>query len=155
MNGHTTSPGYKSPPTTEVDLLLRPLHKPVAAAVSGETETYTSTNSDVSMEETSKRTTPLNRKKSVRFSPTIEQTTFLPSDPISADFSKPKPPTPAKSTEADDTLVEIHNQEHIQLTMEEAFFLSYGLGVLSIQDAHSHVPISPQDLLPLFRQTSY
>ncbi|KFZ02919.1 hypothetical protein V502_11388 [Pseudogymnoascus sp. VKM F-4520 (FW-2644)] len=154
-NGHATSPGYKSPPVTEVDLLLRPLHKPVAATISSETETYTSTNSDVSAEETSNRPTPLNRKKSVRFSPTIEQTTFLPSDPISADFSKPKPPTPPKNTEVDDTLVEIRNQEHIQLTMEEAFFLSYGLGVLSIQDAHSHAPIPPQDLLPLFRQTSY
>ncbi|OBT72737.1 hypothetical protein VF21_08988 [Pseudogymnoascus sp. 05NY08] len=153
-NGHATSPGYKSPPVAEVDLLLRPLYKPVSTTFSGETETFTSTNSDVSTEETSNRPKPLNRKKSVRFSPTIEQTTFLPSDPINADFSKPKPPTPPKLTEADDTLVELHNQEHIQLTMEEAFFLSYGLGVLSIQDAHSHLPIPPQDLLPLFRQTS-
>ncbi|OBT67371.1 hypothetical protein VE03_02978 [Pseudogymnoascus sp. 23342-1-I1] len=154
-NGHATSPGYKTPPATEVDLLLRPLHKPVTATISGGTETDTSTNGDVSTEEASNRPKSLSRKKSVRFSPTIEQTTFLPSDPISADFSKPKPPTPPKTTEADDTVLEIHNQEHIQLTMEEAFFLSYGLGVLSIQDAHSHLPISPQDLLPLFRQNSY
>lgn len=153
-NEYAISPGYKSSLATEVDLLLRPLYKPVVATVSGETETDTSTNGDVSTEETSKRPKPLNRKKSVRFSPTIEQTTFLPSDPISADFSKLKPPTPPRSTEVDDTL-EIDNQEHIQLTMEEAFFLSYGLGVLSIRDAHSRLPIPPQDLLPLFRQTSY
>ncbi|ELR05706.1 tRNA splicing endonuclease subunit sen2 [Pseudogymnoascus destructans] len=153
-NGHVVSPGYESPPATEVDLLLRPLYKPVSAKISGDTQTYTSTNSDVSTEETLNRPKPLNRKKSVRFSPTIEQTTFLPSDPINADFSKPKPPTPPKITEADVTLVGLHNQEHIQLTMEEAFFLSYGLGVLSIQDAHSNLPIPPQDLLPLFRQTS-
>ncbi|KFY30923.1 hypothetical protein V493_01558 [Pseudogymnoascus sp. VKM F-4281 (FW-2241)] len=154
-NGHAISPEYKSPPIAEVDLLLRPLHKPAAATISDETETYTATNSDISTEETSKRPTPLNRKKSVRFSPTIEQTTFLPSDPISADFLKPKPPTPPKNTKADDTLVEIRSQEHIQLTMEEAFFLSYGLGVLSIQDAHSQVPIPPHNLLPLFRHSSY
>ncbi|KFX87014.1 hypothetical protein V495_07080 [Pseudogymnoascus sp. VKM F-4514 (FW-929)] len=154
LNGHAISSEYKSPPATEVDLLLRPLHKPVAATISRETET-SSTNSDLSTEETSKRATPLTRKKSVRFSPTIEQTTFLPSDPINADYSKPKSPASPKNTEVDNTLVEIHSQEHIQLTMEEAFFLSYGLGVLSIQDPHSNAPIPPQDLLPLFRQTSY
>ncbi|OBT57722.1 hypothetical protein VE04_02436 [Pseudogymnoascus sp. 24MN13] len=153
-NGHAISPGYQTPPATEVDLLLRPLYKSVSAKTSGETETYTSTNSDVSTEETSNRPKPLNRKKSVRFSPTIEQTTFLPSDPINADFSKPKSPTPPKIIETDDTVAELHNQEHIQLTMEEAFFLSYGLGVLSVQDAHNNLPIPPQDLLPLFRQTS-
>lgn len=153
-NGHAISPGYQTPPATEVDLLLRPLYKPGSAKTSGETETFTSTNSDVSTEETSNRPKPLNRKKSVRFSPTIEQTTFLPSDPINADFSKLRSPTPPKITEADDTLIELHNQEHIQLTMEEAFFLSYGLGVLSIQNAQSNLPIPPQDLLSLFRQTS-
>ncbi|KFY22511.1 hypothetical protein V491_02786 [Pseudogymnoascus sp. VKM F-3775] len=139
----------------EVDLLLRPLHKPVAATVSGEPETCTSTNSDLSTDGTSRRPPGLNRKKSVRFSPTIEQTTFLPSDPISADLSKTKLPCPPKNTRVDETTVEIQSQEHIQLTMEEAFFLSYGLGVLSIQDAHSRVPIPPQDLMSLFRQTSY
>ncbi|KFY09051.1 hypothetical protein V492_05660 [Pseudogymnoascus sp. VKM F-4246] len=154
-NGHTTPIGHKSPPVTEVDLLLRPLHKPSAATISGEAETYTSTSSDASAEESSQRPKPLNRKKSVRFSPTIEQTTFLPTDPISPDFSRPKPPTQPKDTAEPEAPVEIRTQEHIQLTMEEAFFLSYGLGVLSIKDAHSNMPIPPQDLLPLFRQTSY
>lgn len=154
-SGHATPPEYTASPVTEVDLLLRPLHKPVTATVSGESESYISTNSDLSTDEASRRPAALNRKKSVRFSPTIEQTTFLPSDPISADLSKTKLPSPPKNTRVDKTAVEIQSQEHIQLTMEEAFFLSYGLGVLSIQDAHSRAPIPPQDLLSLFRQTSY
>lgn len=33
--------------------------------------------------------------------------------------------------------LEVENQEHLQLTLEEAFFLSYGLGVLEIR---SHAP---------------
>ena len=157
-NGHASSMEYKIPPVTEVDQLFRPLHKPVDASISDEIETSRSINGDVLTEETPKEPVPLNRKKSVRFSPTIEQTTFLPSDPISSDFSKPSP-TPSSEnteyTEANEAPVQIHNQEHIQLTMEEAFFLSYGLGVLSILDAHTHSPIPHQDILPLFRQTSY
>lgn len=38
-----------------------------------------------------------------------------------------------KDETADDTIPEIENQEHLQLTLEEAFFLSFGLGVLDIQ----------------------
>lgn len=49
------------------------------------------------------------------------------------------------------------NQEHLQLTLEEAFFLIYGLGFLSIQFPHDVQP-QPKDtltLLNLFRQYSY
>lgn len=34
---------------------------------------------------------------------------------------------------AEEPLLDIDNQEHLQLTLEEAFFLSFGLGVLDIQ----------------------
>ena len=34
---------------------------------------------------------------------------------------------------AEDLILDIANQEHLQLTLEEAFFLSFGLGVLDIQ----------------------
>lgn len=34
---------------------------------------------------------------------------------------------------AEDLALDIENQEHLQLTLEEAFFLSFGLGVLDIQ----------------------
>lgn len=97
------------------------------------------------------------RRKSVRFSPTVEQATFLPS----------QPPTPrrtvASTEEKPDALSElplnedmiIEDKEHFQLTMEEAFFLSYGLGALTILDPATTSPISNQDLFTLFRKTSY
>lgn len=34
---------------------------------------------------------------------------------------------------AEDLVLDIENQEHLQLTLEEAFFLSFGLGVLDVQ----------------------
>ncbi|OTA31344.1 hypothetical protein BTJ68_08332 [Hortaea werneckii EXF-2000] len=52
----------------------------------------------------------------------------------------------------------IENQEHLQLTLEEAFFLSFGLGVLSIRTAADPSrPLSnnTSDLLTLFSQSSY
>ena len=49
----------------------------------------------------------------------------------------------------------ITNQEHLQLTLEEAFFLSYGLGVLDIQHEDKQEAISNASLLLLFRQWSY
>jgi len=53
--------------------------------------------------------------------------------------------------------IEPVNQEHLQLSLEEAFFLVYGLGVLSIQFPHNIQP-QPKDtltLLNLFRHYSY
>ncbi|KAM3068883.1 tRNA splicing endonuclease subunit sen2 [Clarireedia jacksonii] len=102
-------------------------------------------------------TTTSTRRKSVRFSPTVERTTFLQSQP-------PSPKHAAKSTgeqpEANSkiTLEEtlaIEDQEHFQLTMEEAFFLSYGLGALTVLDPTTKSPISNKDLFQLFRKSSY
>lgn len=53
--------------------------------------------------------------------------------------------------------VQITNQEHLQLSLEEALFLTYGLGVLSIQFP-SEIRLQPPNnfgLLRLFRQYSY
>ena len=53
--------------------------------------------------------------------------------------------------------IEPVNQEHLQLSLEEAFFLVYSLGVLSIQFPHNIQP-QPENtltLLNLFRQYSY
>lgn len=47
------------------------------------------------------------------------------------------------------------NQEHLQLTPVEAFFLVYGLGTLAIHDPYTNDPISTANLLSLFRRTSY
>jgi len=50
----------------------------------------------------------------------------------------------------------IPNREHLQLTPEEAFFLSYALGVLSIHPSPSTTtPLSNPNLLALFRTHSY
>ena len=49
----------------------------------------------------------------------------------------------------------IENIEHLQLTLEEAFFLSYGLGVLKITYEGSNRQISNPELLKLFRMQSY
>jgi len=97
------------------------------------------------------------RRKSVRFSPTVERTTFLPSQPPSpkrAATSTEEQPEPSPEITLDETLV-IEDQEHFQLTMEEAFFLSYGLGALTVLDPTTKSPISNQDLFKLFRKSSY
>lgn len=69
----------------------------------------------------------------------------------------PSPPPPV-----------IENQEHLQLTLEEAFFLVYGLGILQIQPDSTYIPdpttngtlsltvaLTTSHLLTLFRTHSY
>ena len=48
----------------------------------------------------------------------------------------------------------IENQEHLQLTLEEAFFLVYGLGVLSVLDPETSAPMSTPEVFSLCRQNS-
>jgi tRNA-splicing endonuclease subunit Sen2 len=94
-------------------------------------------------------TPKIKRQKSVRFSPTVEKTTFIQSEPPSSERAA----TGTTTTEQEPLV--IRNQEHIQLTLEEAFFLSYALGALNILDPETKAPISNQDLFYLFRKTSY
>ncbi|MCJ1285467.1 tRNA-splicing endonuclease subunit Sen2 [Xylographa opegraphella] len=49
----------------------------------------------------------------------------------------------------------IENQEHLQLTFEEAFFLTYGLGILEVENMESTEPVTTHALLTLFRVSSY
>ncbi|RMX99790.1 hypothetical protein D0867_11972, partial [Hortaea werneckii] len=66
------------------------------------------------------------------------------------------PEVPEVQESEPDPLIE--NQEHLQLTLEEAFFLAFGLGVLSIRtaaDPTRPLSTSTSDLLSLFSQTSY
>ena len=49
----------------------------------------------------------------------------------------------------------INNQEHLQLSLEEAFFLAYGLGVLQIREQSNLEAITAASLFSLFRQHSY
>lgn len=51
--------------------------------------------------------------------------------------------------------VTILNQENLQLTAEEAFFLVYGLGVLQITAEDTQAAISTVSLFSFFRQNSY
>ncbi|CAD0114587.1 unnamed protein product [Aureobasidium uvarum] len=51
--------------------------------------------------------------------------------------------------------VSITNQEHLQLNLEESFFLSYALGSLRILDPNTKQPFSSPSLLTLFRQHSH
>ncbi|PTB42488.1 uncharacterized protein TrAFT101_008419 [Trichoderma asperellum] len=113
----------------------------------------------------------LNRRKSVRFSPTVESATYKASDPPSPNrsppvlFSQPSqangngnsdsqtlPSLPLASVPVSDPII---NKEHLQLTPEEAFFLSFGLGVLEVTDPASGRVLSRQELFSLFRQYSY
>ncbi|CAI4214779.1 unnamed protein product [Parascedosporium putredinis] len=52
-------------------------------------------------------------------------------------------------------LGDLVDKEHLQLTREEAFFLSFGLGALQVVDGESKEPVAPRDLLELFRRYSY
>jgi len=50
--------------------------------------------------------------------------------------------------------VDIEDLEHLQLTLEEAFFLAFGLGALKIIDDHGK-QLTNNELLSLFRMYSY
>lgn len=94
-------------------------------------------------------TPKIKRQKSVRFSPTVEKTTFIQSEP-----PNPERTSTVTTTVEEEPLV-IRDQEHTQLTLEEAFFLSYALGALDVLNPETRKPLSNQDLFYLFRKTSY
>lgn len=93
---------------------------------------------------------PPNGTKTVRFSPIVEQKEFVSDSGISERL--PEPAMDGHKTEKDD---EVKNEEHLQLSNEEAFFLVYGLGVLQIYDDKRESVIPATRLLPLFRRHSY
>jgi len=98
----------------------------------------------------SKRT---QKSKTVRFSPTIEAREFDLSSPIISPIKSPGP-TPLGGA-AIKPLPLMENQEHLQLSQEEAFFLVYGLGVLQIFCDNSDTVLPAPSLLSLFRRHSY
>lgn len=98
----------------------------------------------------------LTRTKSVRFSPTIEAREFDLSAPVISPLKSPgssgtSAPVPREAKESDP----IVNQEHLQLSLEEAFFLSYSLGVLQIVVDDTDTVLPSISLLSLFRRHSY
>lgn len=136
-----------------------------------------STNGSGEPASQTKEVLPLKRRKSVRFSPTVESTTFQLHDPPSPRRSNGSPPKAASPTlngvvtevptptptpevaasqlDQADNVGEVVNKEHFQLAPVEAFFLVFSLGALSVVDRVTLAPIPPKDLLTLFRAHSY
>lgn len=111
----------------------------------------TSTCSEASQPDT--RPKRLQRTKTVRFSPTIEAREFDLSSPV---MSPIKAPGTSRIEEA--KVVEAtgsENKEHLQISLEEAFFLSYSLGVLDVYPDNSDTTMNTTSLLSLFRRHSY
>ncbi|RYC65189.1 hypothetical protein CHU98_g1068 [Xylaria longipes] len=123
----------------------------------------------------------LKRRKSVRFSPNVESTTFqlgdppsphlslstngkmlngdvtngIPSLPQSVD-SVPIEDSPIVSTaESTSSVPELVDREHLQLSPEEAFYLVFALGVLSVTDPATGKTMTSRELFNLFCQLSY
>ncbi|KAK5081094.1 tRNA splicing endonuclease subunit sen2 [Exophiala xenobiotica] len=129
----------------------------------------TSTSSEASQPEPLSRPTKrLQRQKTVRFSPTIEAREFDLSSPVISPIKAPgSSPTDtpieenkghgaAVTTSSSSAYTGIKNQEHLQVSLEEAFFLSFSLGVLDVYPSHdSSEPLPPTSLLSLFRRHSY
>jgi tRNA-splicing endonuclease subunit Sen2 len=114
-------------------------HKISASTSSSENDHTVGTRDDVSTRSSSS-------SKTVRFSPTVERVEFEIPTPIDASNGGPKPPNNPMHPP-------ILNQEHLQLTYEEAFFLSYGLGALQVYDSDLTSPLSPSTLLQRFLRT--
>jgi tRNA-splicing endonuclease subunit Sen2 len=93
------------------------------------------------------------RVKSVRFSPTIEAREFDLTSPIISPIKNPGPSSPPERRPSPLPMHE--NQEHFQLSQEEAFFLVYGLGVLKVYADDSEIVLPASSLLSLFRRHSY
>ena len=113
----------------------------------------TSTSSEASQPEC-RPIQRLQRTKTVRFSPTIEAREFDLSSPV---ISPIKSPGSCPTTETGQlSLAPVQeNQEHLNVSLEETFFLSYALGVLNVYCDDSDTVLPPSSLLSLFRRHSY
>ncbi|KAK1766351.1 putative tRNA-splicing endonuclease [Phialemonium atrogriseum] len=108
---------------------------------------------------------PLKHRKSVRFSPRVESTTFQLSDPPNPNHSAALPQNStardvngvaSESTNSPSDADEvITNKEHLQLSPEEAFFLVFAIGALTVVDGATNSPIPPEQLFTLFRSYSH
>lgn len=96
----------------------------------------------------------LQRTKTVRFSPTIEAREFDLSSPVISPIKSPGS-SPAESAPSPKESTEVVNQEHLNISLEEAFFLSYSLGCLNVYCDDSETVLPPSSLLSLFRRHSY
>ncbi|KAI0191111.1 hypothetical protein F4808DRAFT_397352 [Astrocystis sublimbata] len=118
----------------------------------------------------------LKRRKSVRFSPKVESTTFQLGDPPSPYLSSPSNGkmvngdatngTPALPQSAEPVSVDpvtteppislspppLVDREHLQLSPEEAFYLVFALGALSVTDPSTQKTLTSRELFHKFCQ---
>lgn len=89
-------------------------------------------------------------RKSVRFSPVAQEKEVVPSSAASLQL-------PSSIIDEDDTDFDavLENEEHLQLSNEEAFFLVYGLGVLRVFDREQNTIIPASSLISLLSNHSY
>ncbi|KAK8030369.1 hypothetical protein PG990_000103 [Apiospora arundinis] len=169
----------KLQPNSSADTLVEPLvngdrERPATPT----TTTYPTPPPDTPLESL----TQIKRRKSVRFSPKVESTTFMHSDPPSPSLGvtmnghgpargidgiltngisqEPSGLPLSKLTSSIEASPEPMQQvtldkEHLQLTREETFFLAFGLGVLKVRDEKSGELLSIQDLFNTCRSHSY
>jgi tRNA-splicing endonuclease subunit Sen2 len=97
----------------------------------------------------------LRRTKTVHFSPTVEAREFDLTSPVISPIKSPGMSPLEEAKPVTETPVEQENQEHLSISLEEAFFLSYGLGVLNVYCDDSTTVLPPTSLLSLFRRHSY
>lgn len=90
-----------------------------------------------------------NSGKVVRFSPVVQEKEFISDSTI---LQLPDPIIEGPKAAGEQSL---KNEEHLQLSNEEAFFLVYGLGALQVHDHAQNTVISTSSLLDLFRRHSY
>lgn len=89
-----------------------------------------------------------NSGKVVRFSPVVQEKEFVSDSTI---LQLPDPIIEGPKANGEDSL---KNEEHLQLSNEETFFLVYGLGTLQVYDHAQNTVISMSSLLSLFRRHS-
>ena len=87
--------------------------------------------------------------KMVRFSPVVQEKEFVSDSTILQ-----LPDSIIEGPKTDDEPL-LKNEEHLQLSNEEAFFLAYGLGALQVYDHDRNAVIPASSLLTLFCQHSY
>ena len=114
----------------------------------------TSTCSETSLAE-SRPVERLRRTKTVHFSPTVEAREFDLTSPVISPIKSPGMSPIEDTKPTAETSVDQENQEHLNLSLEEAFFLSYSLGVLHVYCDDSDTILKPTSLLSLFRRHSY
>lgn len=87
--------------------------------------------------------------KTVRFSPVVQEKEFVSDSTI---LQLPEAIIDGPKADEESSL---KNEEHLQLSNEEAFFLAYGLGALQVYDHGRNNVLPTSSLLTLFRQHSY